>query len=129
MERFNLSTRKRQKGNKMKVVFEADNLSAVADQMVRFLREVGRIGVETKIVKAVEPEQTIVPAVEPVEHTPAGSHPKTYEAMRDAIRAIIGCDKDKLSRHKQILDAFEVNKISDIDVKDYPMYWAEVQKL
>ena len=58
-----------------------------------------------------------------------GSCPKTYEEMRDAVKSIIGRNKEKLSAHNEILANFEVAKISDIDSSDYPMYWAEVQKL
>lgn len=112
--------------NSITVTFSGETMGEIYKRINLFLAENKPAISEYVDKKASTP---VEPTPQTVEHKPAGSHPKTYEAMRDAIKAIIGCDQEKLSRHKQILDAFEVTKISDIDVKDYPMYWAEVQKL
>jgi len=68
-------------------------------------------------------------AVEQAVEKMLGSCPKTYAELRDAVKAIIGADKDKLSRHNEILAGFEAKKISDIQPEDYAAYWTEVQKL
>lgn len=108
----------------IQLTFSGESLAEVYALMSKALEQHAPAVVAYVDEKIKEAPKAVVPPTKP-----EGSHPKTYEAMKSAVSAIIGSDKEKLSRHKEILANFEVSKISDIDLSDYPLYWAEVQKL